>query len=151
MQKAAGSGGITEFMETAMTEKTFPASDEALPEVMSFVEENLEAFGCTMKAIMQISVCVEEIFVNIAHYAYGEGIGNMTLSLSSQDNKVCLVFSDNGVPFDPLAKEDPDITLSAEERPVGGLGIFMVKKVMDEVDYEYRDGKNVFTMKKCVL
>ncbi len=134
-----------------MTEKTFPASDEALPEVMSFVEEKLEEYGCTMKAIMQISVCVEEIFVNIAHYAYGEGIGSMTLSLSSQDNKVCLVFSDNGVPFDPLAKEDPDITLSAEERPVGGLGIFMVKKVMDEVDYEYRDGRNVFTMKKNVL
>ncbi len=103
-----------------------------------------------MKIQMQIDVAVEEIFVNIANYAYGTGEGPATvrINVDNQNKIVDITFIDNGVPYDPLAKEDPDITLSAQERQIGGLGIFMVKKSMDDVTYEYRDGHNILTLKK---
>ena len=99
---------------------------------------------------MQIDVAIEEIFVNIAHYAYPEGEGDAVISVGADTaaGGVQIVFEDEGIPYDPLKNEDPDITLSAEDRPIGGLGIFMVKKSMDEVSYEYKDGKNRLTIKK---
>lgn len=99
---------------------------------------------------MQIDVAVEELFVNIAQYAYAPGIGVATIRLEIQEDPfvVVITFIDNGIPYNPLAKEDPDITLSAEERPIGGLGIYMVKKSMDEVSYEYKDGQNILRIKK---
>ena len=127
-----------------MTEREFDASDAALQDVLGFVEEELEKMDCPMKTCMQITVAVEEIFINIAHYAYGDGHGTMTLGIASkQDGGALLQFTDSGMPFDPLAKKDPDITLSAEERQIGGLGIFMVKKTMDDVRYRYEDKKNI--------
>lgn len=94
-----------------------------------------------------VDIVVEEIFVNIASYAY-EYPGIAEITLINEGDCFTMVFSDGGVPYDPLKKEDPDITLSAEERPIGGLGIFMVKKMMDEVSYKYEDEHNVLTVKK---
>ena len=104
-----------------------------------------------MKAQMQIDIAVEEIFVNIASYAYESGDGKAVISVSTtDDNAVHITFTDMGIPYDPLAKEDPDITLSASERQIGGLGIFMTKKIMDEVKYEHRDGCNILKLVKKI-
>lgn len=126
------------------------AKTENLDTVIDFVNKHLEGVECPMKIQMQIDVAVEEIFVNIANYAYGTGEGPATVRINVDNhNKIVdITFIDNGVPYDPLAKEDPDITLSAQERQIGGLGIFMVKKSMDDVTYEYRDGHNILTLKK---
>lgn len=124
--------------------------DDAVTRVMSFVEERLEGAGCPMKAQMQITVAVEEIIVNIASYAYAPGSGEASVRVATAKDpaSVTITFVDGGKPFDPTAKPDPDVTLSAEERNIGGLGIFMTKKLMDEVRYEYKEKKNVLTMTK---
>ena len=136
----------------AMTNKTFPARIEALSDVLGFVDETLEAFECPMKVQMAICVAIEEVFVNVAHYAYGGNDGDMSLSIAYARDSRTITFrmSDNGVPFDPLKKPDPDITLSAEEREIGGLGIFITKKTMDSVTYTYENGENVLTMTKKI-
>ena len=131
-----------------MVEKIFPAQDTALPHVLAFVEAELEKVACPMKAVMQITVCMEEMFINIAHYAYVDSSGEMKLEISADNQKVTLTLTDDGIAFDPLAKVDPDITLDADKREIGGLGIFMVKKTMDEVAYERKNGKNIFIMSK---
>lgn len=133
-----------------MSVKTFPATDEALHEALAFVEGELEKAGCPMKSLMQIQVCVEEMFVNVAHYAYNGEQGTVTLDIDVENGTMTITLTDEGMPFDPLAKKDPDITLAASERPIGGLGIFMVKKSMDEVEYKRIDNKNIFTMKKNI-
>ena len=133
-----------------MTQKRFTADDETLSSAISFVESELEECGASMKAMMQVCVAVEEIFVNVAHYAYPDKTGDVFLSIDVNDYVATIVFTDSGIPFNPLAKTDPDITLSAEERNIGGLGIFMVKKSMDEVRYERRGENNIFTMVKKV-
>ena len=128
------------------------AVKENLPAVLEFVDSQLEEIDCPIKVQMQMDIAVEEIYINIANYAYSPDIGKATIKVGiSDDNKeVSITFIDNGVPYNPLEKDDPDITLSAEERAIGGLGIFMVRKTMDDVHYEYKDGKNVFTIKKKI-
>lgn len=136
-----------------MTEKRFPARLEELEGVQSFIGEVLETFDCSMKSQMQIEIAVEEIFVNIARYAYDPAQGGDVLIRCGAEGEPCqavIQFVDRGVPFDPLAKEDADVTLSAEERKIGGLGILMVKKTMDGMEYQYEDGKNVLTLRKCI-
>jgi anti-sigma regulatory factor (Ser/Thr protein kinase) len=134
-----------------MEKLTVEATKENLLKVNEFVEMNLEKIECPMKAMMQISVAVEEIYINIASYAYGDAIGQAEILLDTDTvGQVSITFMDSGTPYDPLAKEDPDITLSAEERGIGGLGIFMVKKSMDDVQYKYEDGKNILTLVKKV-
>ena len=139
-------------MSEVVKEIEVDADDAKLDEVIGFLEQNLETVDCPPKAQMQICVSAEEIFVNIAHYAYGSGKGKATVrvELSGEPVTVTITFMDNGVPFDPLAKEDPDVTLAADERKIGGLGIFMTKKAMDDVTYEYKDGKNILQMKKTL-
>ena len=125
------------------------ALTDNLSEVMTFIEQNLEESDCPIKAQMQIAVAAEEIYVNIAHYAYAPGTGEATVRLEITDEpSVRLTFIDSGVPFDPLKKPDPDVTLAAEDRQIGGLGIYMTKKTMDDVIYEYKDGQNVLTLVK---
>ena len=131
-----------------MFERTFPASIDALNDVLSFVEEELEKADCSMKASMQITVAVEELFVNIAHYAYPGESGSMKLGIEVDNGTATLQFVDYGVPFDPMQKDDPDVTLDVESRDVGGLGIFMVKKTMDHVQYERKGNQNVLTITK---
>ncbi len=135
-----------------MAKKTFLAADKCLNDVIEFLEEELSKAGASMKIVMQMDVCIEEVFVNVAHYAYKEAEGEVDFEIihNEADNTVTFVFTDRGVPFDPLAKEDPDITLSAEEREIGGLGIFICKKSMNDIRYEYVDGKNVLTMVKSL-
>ncbi len=136
--------------EESMAELTVQAKIENLEQVLAFVDSSLEALDCPMKAQMQIDVAVEEIFVNIARYAYAPDTGEATIRLQADESghSVTVQFADRGIPFDPLAKEDPDVTLTAEKRQIGGLGIFMVKKSMDDLHYEYRDGQNILTFKK---
>ena len=121
-----------------------------LDQVLSFTDAVLEEVGCSSKAKIQIDVAVEELFVNIAHYAYPSGDGEAVIYVdaNASSKEVQITFEDEGIPYDPLKNEDPDITLSVEDRPIGGLGIFMVKKSMDDVSYEYSDGKNRLTIKK---
>ena len=118
-----------------------------LPEVQDFVDEHID---CSPKARMQISVAVEEIFVNIATYAYApeDGMATVRVEISEEPVTVTITFMDHGIPYDPLAKADPDLSLTADERQIGGLGIFLTKKTMDDVKYEYEDGKNILTLKK---
>lgn len=135
-----------------MKELIVEATIENVPKVMEFVDEQLEQFDCPMKTQMQVDVAVEELFSNIAHYAYNPGIGSATMRVEVVEEPLAVVitFIDNGIPYDPLAKADPDITLPAEEREIGGLGIYMVKKTMDDVSYEYRDGQNILRIKKNI-
>ena len=135
-----------------MMNKTFPAKVEALSDVLGFVEQTLEKYECSMKIQTAVCVAIEEVFVNVAHYAYGDGEGDMTLGIGFDEATRTVTFrmADKGVPFDPLAKADPDITLSAEEREIGGLGIFITKKTMDTVFYSYENGENILTMIKKI-
>lgn len=130
-------------------EITVAAAVENLEAVTAFVDRCMEELGCSMRSQMQIDVAVDELFSNIAYYAYPPGSGTVTLRVeAAEPDDVMLTFIDSGVPYDPLSRPDPDTTLSAEERKIGGLGIYMVKKSMDEVTYAYEDGKNVLRIKK---
>ena len=133
-----------------MMNQTFPAKTDALGDVLGYVEQTLESFDCPMKTQMAIAVAIEEVFVNVAHYAYGDGEGDMTLGIGFEEASRIVTFrmTDKGVPFDPLQKPDPDITLSAEDREIGGLGIFIAKKTMDSICYTYENGENILTMTK---
>ena len=133
-----------------MLEKKFQANENQLTAVLQFVETEMEEHEFPMKLAMQISVCVEEIFTNIARYAYTKTEEDVTLGIKYEENELTMRFVDHGIPFDPLAKKDPDISLSADERKIGGLGIFIVKKTMDDVNYEYKSGKNILTIKKKI-
>lgn len=133
-----------------MKELTIEATVENIEIVTDFVNEQLEAFDCPMKVQIQIDIAIDELFGNIAHYAYNPEIGQATVRVEviEEPLSVVVTFIDNGVPYDPLSKTDPDTTLSAEERDIGGLGIYMVKKSMDEITYEYKDGHNILKIKK---
>ena len=133
-----------------MREMDIAATLENLDAVMAFVDKQLEEAGCSMKTQMQIDLAVEEVYVNIAHYAYNPEVGGVTIRVQIEEDPlaVILTFIDKGKPYDPLAKEDPDVTLAVEDRQIGGLGIFMVKKSMDNISYEYNEGRNILTLKK---
>lgn len=134
--------------EQGLEFRDFDASDSSLAAAMDFITSGLEAADASPKTVMQVSVAFEEMFVNVAHYAYPDSPGKASVGFGIQDGTATIVIKDSGTPFDPFAKADPDISLSAEERQIGGLGIFMTKKVMDKTDYEYRDGCNIVTMQK---
>ena len=136
--------------QNGFLEKTFKAKENQLSEVLAFVEQELEEKTCPMKTTMQISVCVEEIFVNVAKYAYTQEEADVTIGMKYDADELTMRFTDYGIPFDPLAKKDPDISLPAEKREIGGLGIYIVKKTMDDVKYEYKNGMNILTMKKKI-
>lgn len=133
-----------------MKELTISATVENIETVTDFVNEQLEALDCPMKAQMQIDIAIDELFGNIAHYAYNPETGSATVRVEVQEEPLAVIitFIDGGMPYDPLAAADPNTKLSAEERDIGGLGIYIVKKSMDEISYEYKDGKNVLSIKK---
>lgn len=126
------------------------ALNDNLDTVTEFIDELLEEAGCGMNTQLLVDLCVEEIFVNIASYAYAPDVGMawITAEILQEPKRIRIAFSDTGMQYDPLAKEDPDITLSAEERKIGGLGVFLVKKNMDSVRYEYTGGHNILTVEK---
>lgn len=135
-----------------MKELAIEATVENIGKVTAFVDEQLEAIGCPIKAQMQIDIAIDELFGNIAHYAYNPEIGSATVRVEVEEDPLAvrITFIDDGKPYDPLAREDPDVTLSAEEREIGGLGIYIVKKSMDNVSYEYKDGQNILRILKTM-
>ena len=135
-----------------MKELTIDAVIGNIPEVTAFVDEQLEALDCPVKAQMQIDIAIDELMSNIARYAYNPDVGPATVRVEVMEDPMAVIitFIDNGVPYDPLSSDDPDTTLSAEEREIGGLGIYMVRKTMDEVVYEYKDGQNILRLKKRI-
>ncbi len=126
------------------------ASDKTLYKVLDTIEARLDASECPSDVKTMILIAAEEIYVNIAHYAYGGDEGEAVVQMEvCQDPRYCrVVFRDKGAPYNPLEKKDPDISLSATERDIGGLGIFMVKESMDKVEYRYENGCNVLTIEK---
>lgn len=133
-----------------MKELTVEARLESLSKVTAFVDAELEAAGCPIDTQLQFHIVIDEVFGNISHYAYPDGPGEAVIRFSLEESPPTLVltFLDAGIPFDPLKTEAPDTSLKARERKVGGLGIFMVKKLMDEVRYDFIDGRNVLTLRK---
>ena len=131
-----------------MTELTLAAKTENLDEVLGFVNEQLEAQGCSMRAQLELDIAIEELFVNIANYAYKPEEGSGTIQVEFKGDMVSVIFIDGGTPYNPWEREDPDITLSAEDRQIGGLGVYMVKKSMNHGDYIHQDGKNILTIQK---
>ena len=135
-----------------MKEKTFRATIENIAAATAFVEAGLEEAGCSMKAQMQIDVAIDEMFCNIAKYAYAPGEGDATVRLeideAARTAEITLI--DSGVPFNPLEAKEPDTTSPSEQRPIGGLGIFLVRRTMDGMAYERRDGQNILTLRKKI-
>ena len=133
-----------------MIELSVIAKTKNLDQVLDFVNEELEKQGCSMRAQLELDIAVEELFVNIAHYAYRPKEGPVTIQIDFDGDMISVIFIDGGIPYNPWDRKDPDVTLSAEERQVGGLGVYMVKKSMDHVDYQYEEGKNILTIQKQI-
>lgn len=133
-----------------MKELTVEATLESIPVITEFVDGQLEQLDCPIKAQAQIDIAIDELFSNIVHYAYHPGVGPATVRVEVLEEplSVVITFIDQGVPYDPLSKADPNVTLSAEDREIGGLGIYIVKKNMSEITYEYKDGKNILRIRK---
>ena len=133
-----------------MKELTVDAKPESLAEIKTFVSAELEATGCPEGARRQLLIAADEIFANIASYAYDgeEGTAAVRIETEADPRAVVLTFLDGGIPFNPLTMKAPDTSLKAREREIGGLGIFMVRRLTDEVSYEYADGKNVLRIMK---
>ncbi|MBE5996033.1 MAG: ATP-binding protein [Lachnospiraceae bacterium] len=136
-----------------MKELTVQATTENIQAVTEFVDRELEALDCPMRVQMQIEIAIDELFGNIAHYAYAPETGSATVQFGFEEEQrtAVITFIDSGKPYDPLTAEEPDTTLSAEEREIGGLGIFLVKKTMDDISYEYKDGKNILHIRKRLI
>ena len=135
-----------------MKEFTVQAVISNVEKVTNLVNEELELNECPIKAQMQIDIAIDELFSNIAYYAYGDQTGDATIRIVIENDpkRVLLSFIDNGIPYNPLEKTDPNTGLTAEEREVGGLGIFIVKKSMDDMLYEYKDNQNILTIVKNI-
>ncbi len=131
---------------------TAEAIVENIETISDFVERELEAVDCPMKPQMQIRVAMDELLSNVVRYAYKPGTGSVTVGFEFDEAErlVTLTFTDEGIPYDPLQKEDPDVTLPAEERGIGGLGIFLVRKTMDGMKYRREDGKNILQITKKI-
>lgn len=128
---------------------TVPAQSDKLDDVIEFVITELEAEGRDEKTLMLIELAIEESFINIANYAYPDDTGTVTISKERlPEDTIRIVLADSGVPYDPLQRPDPDITVPMDKKPMGGLGIYMTKKSMDKIGYEYRDGHNILTLEK---
>ena len=136
----------------AVKELVLKAKLDNIPEVTAFIDEQLEALDCPMKAQMQIDVAIDELFSNIARYAYAPGEGDATVRFEFDEvaRVASVTFVDSGVPFDPLKQGDPDVSLSIDDRKEGGLGIFMVKKTMDHMVYRHENGCNLLTIYKRI-
>jgi anti-sigma regulatory factor (Ser/Thr protein kinase) len=130
---------------------TFRADAECLGEVLGFVIDTLRTAGVGDNAVDHVKLAVEETFVNIALYAYKNGApGMVELRCSVRGGEVLLEFEDGGAPFDPLSHKDPDVTAGLEERKIGGLGVFIVKRIMDSVEYCREGGRNLLRMIKSL-
>lgn len=134
-----------------MKELTVDATVNNILVVTDFVNEELNKFNCTEEVVAEIDIAIDEIFGNIANYAYGEVVGKAKISIDVEDDVFIISFIDSGKKYNPLEREDPDITLSAQDREIGGLGIYIVKQSMDDVSYEYKNGNNILKIKKRMI
>ena len=132
-----------------MPEIRIPAQADRLDELLEFVGGAIAEID--MKIQSKINIAIEEVFVNVANYAYSDGNGSVTVRITVDPDEFTARFTDSGTPFDPLAKPDPDTSLSADERTIGGLGIYMVKNLMDSVEYRYENNENTLTIKTRLL
>ena len=123
-----------------------------LDAVNSFVHKSIEQFKVSKRTLMQIDLIVEEIFVNVASYAYAPNTGSVKILIEAKEEShtVSLTFIDSGVPYNPLEKSDPDINLSVDDRQIGGLGIFLTKNLVDEISYKFVDGQNILQLTKSL-
>ena len=135
-----------------MKEITLEATVQNIRTIIDWIDGELEQVNCPLKAQMQIDVAADEIMANISGYAYTPGTGDVTVGFSYDETSqtAAVTFTDSGIPFDPLQKEEPDVTLGAEERAIGGLGIFLVRKTMDEVIYRREGEMNILTIRKKI-
>lgn len=133
-----------------MKEITLPAEIDQIVVATEFVDGELEKCQCPAKTLMQMNIVIDEIFSNIIRYAYSGTDGYATIGIECSPDRIILVFKDSGTPYNPLLHDDPDTSQSASERGIGGLGIFMVKKMTSSMVYEYMDGFNVLTVSKCL-
>lgn len=131
-----------------MRELNIPAKMENLEIMIQFILETIENTPNKDKLSGKLRLVSEEILVNIINYAYPEKLGNVYINTELLNNTLVLKIIDEGIKFDPLERQNPDITIPLEERTIGGLGIFMVKNIMDEISYSYENNKNILTMKK---
>ena len=126
------------------------ATLEHYADVIAFIDQRLEQNGCDEENRLRVQLAVDEIFTNIATYAYGAEGGKVEITFSCEDGTAQITFADNGIPYDPLQKDDPDLTLSPEDMQVGGLGIFIAKNNMDAISYRYENNRNILTMSKNI-
>ena len=131
---------------------TLDATIENVETITGLIDEKLEEAGASMKAEMQINIVIEEIYSNIAKYGYASGKGDATVTLDILQDplRAEITFINSGEPYDPLAQEDPDIHAALDDRPMGGLGILIIKKTMDDVSYEFKDKQNILTVVKAL-
>ena len=134
-----------------MKHLTLPNDIETIPQLNAFIDGFCEERGIGMDIAVRLNLAVEEAVVNVMNYAYPEGtVGYVDIDMDADEKAVTVILSDTGIPFDPTKKEKVDTTLSAEERPIGGLGIHLVREIMDTIDYAYTDHKNILTLKKTL-
>ena len=122
---------------------------QQVPLLAQFVDEVCEAAGIDMATAMKLNLAIEEAVVNVMNYAYPQGtVGDINIEVQVDNNQLEFIISDSGTPFDPTTKAEVDTTLSAEERPIGGLGIHLVRNIMDSINYERVNGKNILALIK---
>jgi len=130
---------------------TLPNDVNTITQLAAFVEGICEETGVSMETTMQLNLALEEAVVNVMNYAYPAGtIGYVDIDIDTGEQQMCIIISDSGIPFDPTTQKEVDITLSAEQRSIGGLGIHLIRQLMDGVSYERKDGRNILTLKKRI-
>lgn len=134
-----------------MKEITLDAVSDSIPKVTDWMETELQALACPQKSMMQIAVAIDELVTNIVSYAYPDQPGEFSVKLECDDGMATITFTDSGIPYDPLQKPDPDVTLPADQRKAGGLGIFLVKKLMDSMEYRREGERNIVTIRKRII
>lgn len=131
-----------------LVSRSFQADIDLLPDLTTYLEATLEEAGAGPKEIFDLQLSADEIFTNISLYAYQESVGAVEITISSTEDSITITFTDSGRPFDPLSLPPPDITLGIDERKIGGLGIYLVRELMDTVTYQRRDEKNILVIEK---
>jgi sigma-B regulation protein RsbU (phosphoserine phosphatase) len=130
---------------------TLPNDINTIPQLNEFIDTLCEELEIDMATVMSLNLAMEEAVVNVMDYAYPEGTtGEVSIEAVADDTRLYFIISDSGKPFDPTAKADVDTTLSAEERPIGGLGIHLIRQIMDDVSYERKDEKNFLKLSKTL-
>lgn len=143
----------SEFKEEKYLKRllTLPNDISTIPQLSEFIEGIGDELCLEMSVLMSLNLALEEAVVNVMEYAYPPDVqGDVTIEAIANETQLEFIISDSGIPFDPTKKEAVDTTLSAEERPIGGLGIHLVREIMDSVKYEYKDHKNILSLSKTI-